>query len=142
MPKQVDVHVRDISTDERGRPTETHGQELVLSYNSFKILNDPESPRFEIIGEVESVDKDGNVTLREGSPNLEAQHRPRPKQQPRSVEPVVSSGPSEKELAQQKEIDELKAKLAATQVPPAADKPAKGKPGPKPKDKALEGATA
>ncbi len=143
MPKQVDVLVKDISTDENGRPTRTNGEEKVLPYNSVKILNDPDSPRYQIVGEVESVDKDGNVTLRAGNPNLEAQHRPIPQQPKKDAGPVISSGPTVKELEQQAEIDRLKQQLAAAQTPAAENNPPKErkKPGPKAKaEKALEGA--
>jgi hypothetical protein len=69
---------------------------------------------------------------------LEAQHRPAPKLQTKSAEPVVNTGPSEREKELLAEIEKLK--LAAQT--PAADKPPKNKPGPKAKPKpALEGAT-
>ena len=131
MPKQVDVLVKDISKDENGRPSSSFGSTQTLSYKTFLILTEnPEDTRFELVGEIESVDKDGNIKLREGSPNLQAQHRTAPPK--RSVEPVVNSGPTQKELEQQAEIEALKAQLTAGQAPAAAT-PERKKPGPKPK---------
>lgn len=124
MPKQVDVHVKEILRDNNGRPTGT-GEPITISYKSFLMLNDPDQPRFELLGEVESVDKDGNVKLREGNPNLDAQYRQQLRQAPqKSAEPVVNTGPTAKEIEQQQEIERLKQLLA--QQPPAGQAPAAG----------------
>lgn len=134
MPKAVDVLVKEIFRDDNGRATRT-GEPTTISYKSFLILNGDEQPRFELLGEVESVDKYGNVKLREGSPNLEAQHRQTLISQT-SVNPAVNSGPTEKELAQQKEIDQLKSMLLSQTHTPLKEK---RKPGPKKKaDKETE----
>lgn len=137
MPKPVDVLVKEIFRDENGRPTRT-GEQTTISYKSFLMLNSDDQPRFELLGEVESVDKNGNIKLREGNPNLEAQHRQLlvPKVAQRDVAPVVSTGPTQKELDQQAEIERLKA-LLSQQQPAAEQVKERKKPGPK--SKKMEG---
>lgn len=134
MPKQVDVLVREIYRDEQGRINTSRVDEpKTISYNAFLKLNSDDQPRFELLGEVESVDKDGNVKLREGNPNLEAQHRQVFRSQ-RSADPAGSVGPTEKEKQQQEEIDRLKAIIASQETvksdPPPGERK---KPGPKKK---------
>lgn len=139
MPKQVDVLVREIHRDEQGRINTSRVDEpKTISYNAFLKLNSDDQPRFELLGEVESVDKDGNVTLRLGNPNLEAQHRQVLKYNLNGVERAVESGPSQKEKEQQAEIERLKAIINAQQKTPAVsenvDPPPlkeRKKPGPK-----------
>ncbi len=57
MPKPVDVLVKEIFRDDNGRITRT-GDPTTISYKSFLMLNSDDQPRFELLGEVESVDKD------------------------------------------------------------------------------------
>lgn len=110
MPKQVEVQVEDISTDEHGRPTELTGTTRILTYKSFLYLNaNPDDQRYKLIGEVESIDAKGNVKLAPGNPNLNAQHKPAHQ---RSAEHAGSVGPSESEIQLKAENERLKALLA------------------------------
>jgi hypothetical protein len=139
MPKQVEVLVKDISTDEFGRPTELTGTTRILTYKSFNYLNaNPDNPRYELIGEVDDKGK-----LVPGSPNLNAQHRSA--LQPNAGH-AASVGPSQKEKDLQAENEKLKAMLSqagaivtAPQEPVSSEAPVKErqKPGPKKKQKHL-----
>lgn len=132
MPKQVEVQVEDISTDEHGRPTELTGTTRILTYKSFLYLNaNPDDQRYKLLGEVESIDAKGNVKLAPGNPNLNAQHKPAHQ---RSAEHAGSVGPSESEIQLKAENERLKALLAnqgsGPVVPPVTERK---KPGPKKK---------
>jgi hypothetical protein len=141
MAKQVDVYVEDISTDEHGRPTELTGTNRILTYKSFLYLNaNPDNLRYKLIGEVASVDSEGNVKLAPGNPNLGAQHRPAPQQ---GANLAASTGQSESE--KDAEIARLRAQLAqqgtGTQNVPhetkVTDEPQRERKKPGPKRKVL-----
>lgn len=89
MPKFIDVLVKDISKDEFGRPSPTHGETLTLSYKSFLMLTDGgnDQSRFQLVGE---IDKDGELVP--GNPNLGAQHRTQVPVAAKSVERVAEVG--------------------------------------------------
>jgi hypothetical protein len=109
MAKNVDVLVEDISTDEYGRPTELTGTRRTLTYKSFLYLNaNPDDKRYKLIGEIKSIDAKGNITLAEGNPNLNPQHRTQI-QVRKSAEPVVDAGqPSIQEVSSDPPIVERK----------------------------------
>lgn len=124
---QTYVKVKDISTDDTGRPTELYGTERILTYKAFLLKNDA----YELIGQ---SDEDGNLIP--GNPNLGPQHRPA--QNLQNVGPVVNTG------EMQAEIERLKAELSKAQgqqvtppTPVQAEVREKRKRGPRPKEKQL-----
>jgi hypothetical protein len=67
MPKQAQVKVQDISTDERGIPTAQNGEERIITYTSFKYCNaDPENLKYKLLHEVDEhgMEIPGNPNLR------------------------------------------------------------------------------
>lgn len=137
MPRQIEVLVRDISRDEMGRESELYGTQRILTYKSFLDLNrNPEALRYELIYEVDENGKEVS-----GNPNLSAQYRVQRPQ--RSAEPVVDSGPSEREKELLAEIARLKAAQSTEQVstPVTPVVTERKKPGPKAKPKALQDVT-
>lgn len=127
MPKQTEVLARDISKDDQGQKTELYGTERILTYKSFLYLNaNPENLRYELIGEV-----DDKGQLVPGNPNLGAQHRQALPQ--RSAEPVVNTGPSEREKELLAEIERLKGLQTPAPVSQTLPVQERKKPGPKAK---------
>lgn len=75
MPQQVLVRVRDISKDDFGKPTISHGLERVITYRSFSDTKD----KFQIIEQVteDGLDENGQTKYKAvpGNPNLPPEYR-------------------------------------------------------------------
>jgi hypothetical protein len=130
---QILVKVRDISVDDRGVPTELHGNERIITYKAFLFKSDA----YELIAQ---VDESGNQIP--GNPNLGPQHRPLQNQS--GAGHVDNSGVNQ---ALQEENARLRAALAQqvtsvpvtpSPIPPVQQEVQRRKPGRKPKEEVTE----
>lgn len=131
-------------TDDNGQKSVNHGDETVMTYRAFQLVN---QKNFELLFQCDESGKQVFGTDGQANPNLSAQDRQQLRQS--VANPVGKPGPSEAEQALQEEVKRLREMLAkktpdveitSKQIEDAhkVEKPAGAKRGPKPSKKPQE----